>query len=152
LLGGGAGTPAHEIGITAARPLVGPLGQSVLVGRIAPFAFVMQQHPSPETCAVHLASACSRRSTTWRQRQRQRQQRNRADAAPSIYTRLDKHGDDVLRKHSWDIGRMIAVPLIAASCTSRLTRQHGKHGSATTSLLGLRRTCYTQPRPVALVC
>lgn len=149
MLGGGAGTPAHEIGITAARPLVGPLGQSVLAGRIAPFASVMQQHPRPETCAVHPASACSRFSA-------QRRQRNPADAASSIYlhmcTRLDKRGDDVLRKHSWDIGRMIAVPLIAASCTSRLTRQYGKHGSATTSLLGLRRSCYTQPRPVALVC
>jgi hypothetical protein len=75
--------------------------------------------------------------------------RRHAGSAP---TPLDKRGDAILRKHlgTWSHDR--SAP---HCCDLDLTRQHGKHGSATTTLLGPRRASYTAPgslRSLMTVC
>jgi hypothetical protein len=64
--------------------------------------------------------------------------RRHAGSAP---TPLDKRGAEILRKHlgTWSHDRT-APPY----CDVDLTRQHGKHGSAKTTLLGQRRALLQQ--------
>lgn len=109
------GPPAHEIGITATRPLVDPLGQSVLAGRIAPFTSVM--HPRTETCAVHPASACSRNLSSVEGALERQPYSPGGVRAQLPHLMLS----GVMRScaSSLELGRMIALPLILATWTSR---------------------------------
>lgn len=139
------GPLAHEIGLTAARPLVGPLGQCVLAvaGRTFHQRYALQRLKHVLCIHQQPARADSKRG----QRCQSPVSRVKTETCSPGNVRAlpplsDKRGDEVLRKPlgTWSHDRS-APPC----CGFVLTRQAGKDGSAAPSALG-------QDMPTGLRC